>query len=194
MSVMDRCLRSAIGNAVVMVCLAVSIAGCAYARSRAAPAAALTASEPDVQSIPPDVRSSDSVEVLLRYGALLRSIRGESLEQEYAQAAGLLADDSSAPNRIRLAMLLSFPGASFQDNTRAREYLELVRDDAGYNAREYHALARFLLAMLDDRKQLESALAGERRQRQKLRQKLEQLKAIERDTGSRIPPKPMKEH
>ena len=53
---------------------------------------------------------------------------------------------------------------------------------------------QLLLATLDDRKQLESELTDERGQRQELQQKLDQLKAIEQDTGTRIPPKPMKEH
>lgn len=190
---MERCLRSAMANTMVMMSLAGSIAGCAYMESRSGSAAAPTVSEPAAQGIPPDIRSSESVEALLSYGALLRSIRTESLEREYAYAARTFANDPNAPNRIRLALLLSLAGASFQDNSRAKGYLEQVLGDSGYNVRQYHGLARFLLAMLNDRQQLESGLAEERRQRQELQQMLDQLKAIERDTGTRIPPKPMKE-
>jgi len=191
---MDRRLRNAIGYVVVMVGLAGHVAGCAYMQSPGGPAAARTATASAAGSIPPDIRSSDSVDALVRYGALLRSIPAEALEREYTQISGANAHDTNAPDRIRLALLLSVPGASFQDNARARRYLEKVLDDPGYNARQYRDLARLLLATLDDRKQLESALADERRQRQELQQKLDQLKAIEQDTGTRIPPKPMKEH
>ena len=190
---MDRRLRSAIGFAVVMVGLAGQVAGCAYLESRGRPVATRMATESVAPDIPPDIRSSDSVEALLRYGALLRSIPAEALEREYAQAADAFTRDASAPNRIRMALLLSLPGASFQDTSRARVNLEKVIDDTGYYARQYRDLARFLAAMLNDRKQLEGALADERRQRQELQQKLDQLKAIEQDTGTRIPPKPMKE-
>lgn len=189
---MERCLRSAMANTVVMMCLVASIAGCAHAESREVSAAAQTASETATQGIPLDIRSSNSVEALLSYGVLLRSIQTEPLEREYALAAHTLANDPNAPNRIRLALLHSLAGTSFQDNTRAKEYLEQVLDDSGDNVRQYHDLARFLVAMLNDRKQVESELAEERRQRRELQQKLDQLKAIEQDTGTRIPP--MKEN
>ena len=190
---MDRRLRSAFGFAVAMVGLAGQIAGCAYLESRGGPVAARVPTGSTAGSISPEIRSSDSVDALVRYGVLLHSIPADALEQEYTQVAEMLAHDASAPNRIRMALLLGLAGASFQDNTRAKGYLEKVVDDTGYNASQYHGIARFLEAMLDDRKQLEGALADERRQRQELQQKLDQLKAIEQDTGTRIPPKPMKE-
>ncbi len=193
MRVNVRCLRGAMGSAVVMLCFAGNIAGCAFLEPGGGPVAARTASQNAVPGIPPDIRSSDDVSGLLSYGALLRSLRAGSLEREHTLAADALAANSSAPNRIRVAMLLSLPGVSFQDNGRARGYLAQVLDEPGYNARQYRGLARFLLAVLDDRKQLESELADERRQRQDLQQKLDQLKAIEQDTGTRIPPKPLKE-
>ena len=193
MRVKVRRLRGAMGNAVVMLCLAGNIAGCAFLEPGGRPVTARTASQNAAQGIPPDIRSSDDVSGLLSYGALLRSIRAASLEREYMLAADALAADPSAPNRIRVAMLLSLPGASFQDNGRARGYLAQVLDDPGFSARQYRGLAHFLLVMLDDRKQIEGALADERRQRQALQQKLDQLKAIEQDTGTRIPPKPLKE-
>lgn len=191
---MERRLRRAVGYIVVMIGLAGNVAGCAYLESHGGPAAARTATESAAPGIPPDIRSADGVEALVRYGALLHSIPAEASEREYAQVAKMLAHDASAPNRIRMALLLSLPGASFQDDARARGYLEKVVNDTGYNASQYRDLARFLAALLDDRKQLDGALADERRQRQELQQKLDQLKAIEQDTGARISPKPMKEH
>jgi hypothetical protein len=89
-------------------------------------------------------------------------------------------------------LLLSRPGTSVRDDARAKEYLRQVLRDSGLGARPYHDLARFLLPMLDERERLEGALADERGQREVLRQKLEQLKAIEQETGKRIPPKPLK--
>jgi len=191
---MERRLCRAIGYAVVTTCLAMNIAGCAYMNSPGGPAAARPAPASAVQGIPADVRSSDGVEGLVRYGALLHSLPAEAQEREYAQVAGALERNRNASDRIRMALLLSIPGASFRNDARARKYLEQVLDDRGHNTRQYRDLARLLLATLDDRKQLESELTDERRQRQELQQKLDQLKAIEQDTGTRIPPKPMKEH
>lgn len=137
---------------------------------------------------------ADSGAGLLRYGAWLRSARAEELEQEYAGATAALEAEATAANRLRLALLLSLPGVPFQDYARAREFFDQIIDEPEAEARPYRDVARFARAMLDERKRIENLLAEERRQRQALEQKLEQLKAIEQDTGTRIPPKPMKEN
>lgn len=177
-------------NVVAAACLGANLAGCAHAELPD-PVARVDAAREEPRE---EIESSDSAEGLLNYGARLRSIRAETLEQEYMRAAAAVADDSTAPNRIRLALLLSLPGASFQDHVRAKAQLEKVLGDSADETRPYHDVARFLLALLNERRQLESSLADERRQRQELQQKLEQLKAIEQDTGGRIPPKPIKEN
>ena len=179
-----------LGHAVAAACLTANLAGCAHAEPEDEVAwVGRIAEDPQ-----PDIGPSDSAEGLLSYGAWLRSIRSESLEQEYMRTAAALAKDPTAPNRIRMALLSSLPGAPYQDYARAKGHLEQVLGDSGDSARSYHGVARFLMALLDERRQLENSLADERRQRQESQQKLEQLKAIEQDTGTRIPPKPIKEN
>jgi hypothetical protein len=185
---MDRRFHVAAGAAVVFVCLAGGVSGCAYVKSLGAAADA----DASAQVIPPEVRSSDSLEALLHYGSLLYAVPAKSLEQEYGDVERRFASEANAPDRIRFALLLSRPGTSVRDDARAKEYLRQVLRDSGLGARPYHDLARFLLPMLDERERLEGALADERGQREVLRQKLEQLKAIEQETGKRIPPKPLK--
>jgi hypothetical protein len=187
---MHRRFHAATGTAVVFLFLAGGVSGCAYVKSLGAPADP----GPSAYVIPAEVRSSDSLESLLYYGGLLYSMPAESLEREYAEIERRFASEANAPNRIRLALLLSRRGTSVRDDARAKEHLQRVLRDSGSGARPYHDLARFLLPMLDDRQRLEGALADERRQREDLGQKLEQLKAIEQDTAKRIPPKPIKGH
>jgi hypothetical protein len=191
---MEDRLRCAIGYAVIGIGVAGHLVGCTPPQSWGGSSVARAAKVSGVQSIPPDVRSSDDLETLIRYGAVLHSIPNPSLEQEYTRVAHVLARNPTAADRLRMALLLSVPGTAIQDDARARSYLARVLDDHANDARSYRAFARLLLAQLDDRKQLDDALADERRQRQELQQKLDQLKAIEQDTGARIPPKPMKEH
>jgi hypothetical protein len=179
---MHRRFHAATGAVLVFVCFASGVSGCAYLTSLGAPADP----GPTAYAIPAEVRSSDSLDGLLHYGTLLYSMPAESVEREYAEIERRYASEASAPNRIRLALLLSRRGTSARDGARAREQLQHVLRDSGSGARPYHDLARFLLVMLDDRQRLEGALADERR-------KLEQLKAIEQDTAKRIPPRPIKE-
>jgi hypothetical protein len=178
---MVRQFQVAAATAAVFIMLAGGVSGCAYVKSPSTPAAP----GPSAHVIPAEVRSSDTLESLLHYGELLYSMPAESVGREYAAVKRRFASDASAPNHIRLALLLSCRGSSVRDDARAREHLREVLRDAGPDWRPYHDLARFLLSMLDDRQRLESALADER-------QKLEKLKAIEQETGKRIPPKPIK--
>jgi hypothetical protein len=170
---------------VVAICLAVGVGGCAHARAprvAASPAPVALAAADD---------APDGVETLLRYDELLRFMTPQALNDEYARIAGKLAGDPSAPNRLRAALLLGRPGTMFHDPARAQELLRLVLNDPATNARTYRPLASFQLAILRDREQIESSLADERKQRQKLEQQLDQLKAIEKEFGNRPPPKPL---
>lgn len=165
-----------------------NLAGCTHAQG-----GLWAQDEPPIEALRNSV-PADSVEGLLGYGAWLRSARPEELEQEYVRAEAALESEATAANRLRLALLLSLPGVPFQDYARAREFFDQITDEPEADARPYQDAAHFMRAMLDERKRTENLLAEERRQRQALEQKLEQLKAIEQDTGTRIPPKPMKEN
>ncbi len=173
------------GRTVGAICFAIGVSGCAHAPAPGVRAGATTVAVPVADGAP------DGVEALLRYDELLRFLTPEALNEEYGRIAGRLAGDPSAPNRLRAALLLARPGTMFHDATRAQELLRLVLNDPASNARAYRPLASYQLAILRDREQIETALADERKQRQKLEQQLDQLKAIEKEFGNRLPPKPL---
>lgn len=176
---------AAIEYLMVSACLAGAIAGCAATPPRTSGAVA----RPEPAAAKP-AAGPETVDELLLYGHRLEALPSQALTEEYARAAGALAEDPSAANRIRVALLLSRPGTSFRDDKRAQALLKQVTADARYPARRYHGLASFLALTLDDRQRVEAALAEERRQRQDLQNKLEQLKAIELEL--RIPAEPIK--
>jgi hypothetical protein len=126
-----------------------------------------------------------SLEGLLRYGEQVSRLDAETLETTITDVERSLSTDDTAPNRIKLAMLLSQPRASLQDNARAQTLLSQVLQDPASDAHQYRDLAAFLLSMLAD-------ATEQRRQRLLLEQQLEQLKVIERDTGNRIPTNPIR--
>lgn len=175
----------AFGRTVTGICLAVGVAACAHAPATGVRAGPTAVAAPAADDAP------DGVEALLRYDELIRFMTPEALNEEYGRIAGKLAGDPGAPNRLRAALLLARPGTMFHDATRAQELLRLVLNDPAANARAYRPLASYQLAILRDREQIETALADERKQRQKLEQQLDQLKAIEKDFGNRLPPKPL---
>lgn len=167
----------------VSACLAGAIAGCVPP-----PRTSAAVARPETAKAPAD---PETVDELLRYGRRLEALPPKALTDEYARAAGALAENHSAANRIRVALLLSRPGTSFHDDKRAQALLKQVMTDARYSTRRYHGLASFLALTLAERQRAEAALAEERRQRQDLQKKLEQLKAIELEL--RIPAEPIKE-
>jgi len=88
--------------------------------------------------------------------------------------------DPSPDNRMRLALLLTLPTAPFRNDARARDLL------AG--ATGYPELARWLVMSIDERRALEEVAEEERRRRQALQAKLNQLKAIEEEMDRRMQP------
>lgn len=182
---MDRGEIIAFGKAVTAIFLAAGIAGCTHAPARGGTTGARAA------AALADTDAPDSVEALLRYDEVLRIMTPASLDEEYGRISGALPGDPSAPNRLRAAMLLSRPETTFRDDARAQALLRNVLNDPNPDVRSYRPLAAFLLATAKERERSETELANERKQRQKLEQQLDQLKAIEKDFGKRLPPKPM---
>lgn len=176
---------SAFGRAAAAIGLAFGVAACSHAPAHVETTGVRAAADLA------DTDAPDSVAALLRYDEVLRSMTPASLDEEYGRISGALLGDPSAPNRLRTAMLLSRPETTFRDDARAQAHLRNVLNDPGPNARDYRHLAAFLLAKLKDREEIESALTDERKQRQKLEQQLDKLKAIEKDFGSRLPPNPL---
>jgi hypothetical protein len=115
---------------------------------------------------------SDSDKLLL-YFEHLRKLSAAELTKEHDTVRQILAKSGTDVLRVRYAMLLSVPGATFADDTRALETLEplLKNPDAAL-----HNLAYLLSAQIQ-----------EQRRGQGLQQKLEALKSLEKNLIERDP-------
>ena len=131
------------------------------------------------------IEQGDDRSELLRYLEQVRAMPAPQLEQEARMVDSDALRDPSVANRLRLGIFLGFAPPPFRSTQRAQEVLDNAWRDEGGQQRE---LVRLLLAVLHDRQDLESALGDERRQRQALHNKLEQLKAIEEDLDRRMQP------
>lgn len=143
---------------------------------------------PDARVRPADreatIVQEDPVERLIVYGAQTHSFPPPVLRSEYMVAQEEHRRAPGAYTRLRLASLLSCTRAPFRDDRRARELLAEAAGDAGA-AEPVRSLATLWLRGLEERMALERALEDERRRRQALQNKLEQLKVIEEEIDRR---------
>lgn len=165
--------------------LACWLAACVAAPSRSSAAPA----EPRVIARAAECEPGTSeLEGLVYYAERVRLLAPGALEREHAEREQGFREEASPGNRIRLAVLLALRHAPFRDDARARLLLLQAAHQSGYNADAYRGLAALLLTQLDERRELETTLESERKERQALRRKLEQLKAIEEEIDRRMPP------
>lgn len=142
-------------------------------------------------------RCADVVE-LIGYHQRIRGMNGEELAAEYAAATQAFAKQKSDAARLRLAMLLSLPGASFRDDGRAVALAEELASRKGADSAPLRALAALIAANVseqrrqEDRNQkLSQRVQEEEKRADALQQKLDGLKAIEKSMLSREPTKPV---
>lgn len=127
-------------------------------------------------------RAPTGVVELLRYAERIRALPLKALQHEYLESEQQFATAPTPDTRMRLALLVSLPAAPFRNDARARQLLAEGPDgEAGYDE-----LARWLLVTIDERRALEDVAEEERRGKQALRAKLDQLKAIEEDLDRRM--------
>ena len=100
----------------------------------------------------------------------------EELRRELASAASALNRTRSDANRIRLAILLTLPGAGPPDDTRALTLLDSVTARPG-GASSLKQLATVLYAQVAERQR---GMAEERKKSTAAQEKLDQLRAVER--------------
>ena len=162
----------------VLVC-AVAASGCAATASRAPSPA-----QPARPFSQVSLAGADRDE-LLRYIETVRAMPVDELEREATTVDADANGRPSVANRLRLGVFLGFAPPPYRATARAQELLDSVWRDEGDEKRD---IVRLLLAVLQERQQLETALSDERRQRQALRNKLDQLKAIEEDLDRRMQP------
>lgn len=121
---------------------------------------------------------------LILYVERTRRLAPAGLESEYAAAR---AEHRRAPDsftRLKLGLLLSSPRVSFRDYAFARQLLHAATKDADAEPTT-RAAAALWLHELEERIALERSLEEERRQRQTLQRKLDQLKTIEEEIDRR---------
>lgn len=170
--------RIALGTAVALV------AGCTAAPP-AAPPLPIPVPPPEVITRPyPRAEVPPAPVPLVEPGAIARALdyvnrtrqrspRDQRIEVETARKA--FAATRSEHDRIRLALLLSLPHSAYGDDNQALELLEPLARDA---ASEYHGLAQFLAALLNEQRRLE-------RQSTALQQKLDRIRALEKEMQRR---------
>ena len=143
----------------VIVLMSLLAAGCGALRSLE------TGGEPWVRADGP--RPLSNSESLLMYFEYVRKLQASELAREHDAVRQLYAASRSDFNRVRYAMLLSIPGAAFNDDARALEALDplLKNQDAAL-----HNLAFMVGAQIQ-----------EQRRGQGLQQKLEALKSLEKN-------------
>lgn len=148
--------------------LALAVGGCGALRSI----------EPAEAPAPVDEARPDDVERLLGYFALARKMPAaeQGRERDGAQQAYLRSQTEY--NRVRLAMLLSLPGAAFNDEARA---LELIDPLARNQRSSLHNLAVLLSAFIQEQKRLGGNMQGLQQNVQGLQQKLDALKNLDRN-------------
>lgn len=128
------------------------------------------------------------VEQLVVYAERIRWLAPAALDAERAAAERDLRRDATAPNRLKLALLLSLRRAPFRDDNRARALFSEAANEGGADKQPIRSFAMLLLQELDERWAADRALDEERRQRQALQKKLDQLKAIEEEMDRRVLP------
>lgn len=135
---------------------------------------------------------------LLEYYQRIRTLGSDELAVEYGAATQALAKQKSDAGRLRLAMLLSLPGAAFRDDGRAAALAEDVASRKNPDNSSLRPLAALVAANASEQRRQEerSQKLGQRLQEEEkradaLQQKLDGLKAIEKNILNREPTKPV---
>jgi hypothetical protein len=117
-----------------------------------------------------DPQPASNVESLLLYFQHIRKLSGPEASREYEEARQAYARGRTDFNRVRLALILSLPGTSFNDDARALGLLDTV---AKHEGGRLQGLAALLGANLREQQRLSASA-------QALQQKLDALKTLER--------------
>jgi hypothetical protein len=144
-----------------------------------------SASDDRGQSAPAVAEGADAHDLAVYYLSL-EALDQEGLQREFVSVQAAVEEHHSPADRIRLAMLLGLPRAPFKNYDRSLTLFgEALRDPSGRNADAKSFLAAFSAMVLELKKQseqnqsLEAKLKEERKQRDLLQQKLDELTTIE---------------
>lgn len=155
------------------------------------------------------VAEADEVASQLEYFGRMAALPLDDLRREYSAVAESFARSGTEADRLRLALLLSAPGAPFRDDARLVSLIEAAPPHQGAGASPRRDLLGLLLRLAGERqrlaaaareeqkrietqgrdevRRLEGLLRDEQRRADELRQKLDALLAIEREMRNRLP-------
>jgi hypothetical protein len=135
----------------------------------------------------PAVDDGADLHALSGYYLRLEALDQEGLQREFARAQDAVAERRQPADLIRLAILLGLPRAPFKNYDRSLTLLgEAVHDPAGLDVAAaepflaaFSAMVRELNRQSDQYQKLDAKMKEERKQRELLQQKLEELTTIE---------------
>lgn len=130
-------------------------------------------------AVPDDVKQ---VSDLVGYYSRVAAMPPEEQRREYASAGQTLSRDPSPYNRVRVALLASMPGTTYQDDVRATSLLEPY-SQAGPGYDKLRQFAGLLYGQLAERTKA-------RARADQLKEQLEALRAVERTIIERTQPAP----
>lgn len=126
---------------------------------------------------------------LIAYHAYVRSLSSAEWNRESEQVREAVQKDGSEFQRLRLAIVMAVPITGPREHARAMQQLEqLERETQKQNNSSLYGLIVVLKAELAERRRLEDALREESRKLDDMGQKIDALKAIERNLLERNPP------
>ncbi|MGH8630072.1 MAG: hypothetical protein ACREU7_04800 [Burkholderiales bacterium] len=169
-----------------IVVLALLLVGCETAKSP----------RRDLSWLPTVDAGLRDVERLLEFHQRAVTLKGPELAREYDRARLAFEKDASELHRVRLALMLSIPGAAFRDDAAAIGLLQPILKDRREPESHLRPLAQLLQSYVlemrraDDALQAQSAkLREEQRRAEALQQKLEallemEMKMIEREQSA----------
>jgi S-adenosylmethionine:diacylglycerol 3-amino-3-carboxypropyl transferase len=144
-------------------------------------------SSDDQRRTAPAVTKGVDAHDLAVYYLSLEALDQEELQREFVHVQSAVEEHHGPADRIRLAMLLGLPRAPFKNYDRSLTLFgEALRDPFGRNADAKSFLAAFsamvleLKRMSEQNQNLEAKLKEERKQRDLLQQKLDELTTIEK--------------
>ncbi|WP_145840798.1 hypothetical protein [Denitratisoma sp. DHT3] len=135
-------------------------------------------------SAPAIVTAADS---LFAYHAYVRGLSAAEWSKENEQVRETANRENSEFQRMRQAIAAAAPAAGAREHVRAlQQFEQLERESAKQNS-SLRGLIAALRSELAERRRLEDALREESRRAEDLEQKLDALKAIERNLQDRSP-------
>ena len=143
--------------------------GVANEAPRVEPGAASTTAAARIQ-----IQEMEQVSTLINYAQNVAVLPADEQRKEYSGMNQSYAREPSPFGRVKLALLLCLPGASFQDDARALGLLEPLAAGGSAASGPLRRFAGLLHAQLNER-------VREQKRTALLREQLDALKAIERN-------------